>query len=304
MFFRARRAVHRAWFDLGIRELLRTAPIPDANSPVTVVSMVCHGEVSMYLLALKSFVHRLAATPAVAVLSDGSLTHEDKALLKKHVPSIVLVDIASVQTGTCPRGGCWERLLLISDLVQDGYVVQLDSDTLTFKPIPEVLSCIAEDRCFTLLGDRSYPQVRPMLQAWETFRSDTNPQPQAVCERNFNRLEEAKDLLYLRGNAGFVGFARGSIDREKIAWFSDRMRSIAEGTWDQWGSEQLTSNLLIANSPHPLPLPFPRYGSYWAHPEVDYGSSAFLHFIGPHRFSHGLYRKSAQEVLHALPANG
>ena len=132
-------------------------------------------------------------------------------------------------------------------------MVQLDSDTLTFKPIPEVLSCIAEDRCFTLLGDRSYPQVRPMLQAWETFRSDTNPQPQAVCERNFNRLEEAKDLLYLRGNAGFVGFARGSIDREKIAWFSDRMRSIAEGTWDQWGSEQLTSNLLIANSPHPLP---------------------------------------------------
>ena len=300
MFFRANRAVNRAWFDFNLRQLLKTPPLPAANSEIIVASMLCHGEVRMYLLSLKSFVRQLGQSPRVVVLDDGSLSAEDKALLKAQVPSLSLIEIASITTGACPRGGCWERLLLISDLAQEGYVVQLDSDTLTSKPIPEVLSAIAENRCFTLLGDRSHPVVQPMLEAWESLKSNPSSQPQAVCERNFDRLPEAKDLLYLRGNAGFVGFAKGSLDRERIAWFSDLMRSIAEGSWDQWGSEQLTSNLLISNSEHSLPLPFPRYCSYWAHPEVDYSESAFVHFIGPYRFANGLYRKSAESVLRAL----
>jgi hypothetical protein len=283
-----------------MRELLATPPLPAAESDVTIVSMVCHGEVRMYLLALKSFVRQMQQSPKVVVLSDGSLTAEDAALLRTHVPSISLVEIASIATGTCPKGGCWERLLLICDLVKDGYVVQLDSDTLTSQPIPEVLACIAENRCFTLLGDRSYPRVQPMLEAWEGLRSNRSSQPQAVCERNFDKLPEAKELLYLRGNAGFVGFARNSISRERVAWFSDLMRRIAEGTWDQWGSEQLTSNLLIANAEGSLPLPFPKYCSYWAHHDVDYSASAFIHFIGPFRYANGLYRKSAEKVLRAL----
>ena len=300
MFFRARRALHRAWFDSGIRGLLQTPAVPAADSDVTVVSMVCHGEVRMYLLALKSFVRQLGCSPKVVVLNDGSLTSEDASLLRMHVTSLSLVEIASISTGTCPKGGCWERLLLISDLVREGYVVQLDSDTLTAQPVPEVLACVAENRCFTLLGDRSYPRAQPMLEAWEALKSNPSSQPQAVCERNFDRLPEAKDLLYLRGNAGFVGFARGSIDQERIRWFSDRMRSIAEGTWDRWGSEQLTSNLLIANTAGSLPLPFPRYCSYWAHAEVEYRASAFIHFIGPYRYANGLYRESAEKVLRAV----
>lgn len=300
MFFRARRALHRAAFDFTIRGLLQTTPLPVADAPVTVVSMVCHGEVRMYLLALKSFVRQLGASPSVVVLNDGSLTPEDAGLLQKHIPSLSLVEISSIGTGSCPRGGCWERLLLISDLVQSGYVVQLDSDTLTQQAIPEVLACISGNRSFTLLGDRSFPQAQPMLEAWGALKSNRSPQPQAVCERNFDRLPEAATLLYLRGNAGFVGFARDSITRERIEWFSERMRGIAEGTWDRWGSEQLTSNLLIANTEGSVPLAFPKYCSYWAHPEVEYSESAFVHFIGPYRYANGVYSKSAEEVLRAL----
>ncbi len=300
MFFRARRALHRAWFSFKVRQLLQTAPLPPPESTVTIVSMVCHGEVRMYLLAAKSFARQLGQAPRVTVLNDGSLTPADLALLKAHIPFLSVVAIASVSTGTCPTGGCWERLMLISDLVRDGYVIQLDSDTLTSQPIPEVLECVRDNRSFTLLGDKSYPRVRPMLEACPDFKANPSGQVQAICERNFDRLPQAENLLYLRGNAGFVGFAQGSIDRERIGWFSDRMRGIAEGTWDTWGSEQLTSNLLIANSPHPLPLPFPRYCSYWAHPDVDYSLSAFIHFIGPFRFADGLYLRSAAAVLRSL----
>lgn len=300
MFFRARRAFHRTWFDFACRGLLHTSPLPLSNSPVFVVSMVCHGEVRMYLLALKSFVRQLGFVPGVAVLDDGSLTEADRDLMHAHVPSVRIVAISSVGTGSCPKGGCWERLMLISDLVQDGYVVQLDSDTLTMGPVPEVLASIQANRCFTLLGDRSYPQVEPMLEACARYKGNPDPQVQAVCERGFDRLAEAKELKYLRGNAGFVGYAKGSLSRERIQWFSDLMRGIAEGTWDTWGSEQLTSNLLIANAPDPLPLPFPPYGSYWAHPEVNYDAFHFLHFIGPHRFSNGFYLRHARAVLATL----
>lgn len=303
MFFRARRAMHRAWFDFNLRGLLKTPPLPQANSPVNVVTMLPHGEVRMYLLALKSFVRQLGFVPSVVVLDDGSLTAGDLATLYAHVPSLTVRSIDSIRTTStdgCPSGGCWERLLLINDLSQNSYVVQLDSDTLTRLPVPEVLACLEGNRSFTLLGDRSYPEVEPMLQSWERLKDSTSLQVQAVCERAFDQLPEAAGLKYLRGNAGFVGFAQGSLTRERIAWFSDLMRRIAAGTWDTWGSEQLTSNLLIANSTQPLPLPAPRYVSHWAHADVDYDASAFVHFIGPFRFAHGVYLRSAQKVLAAL----
>lgn len=293
--------MNRTWFDFAVRTLLRTPPLPPSNHPTTVVSMVCHGEVRMYLLAIKSFVRQLGFSPRVTVVSDGSLTAADQQLLRAHVPSLSIVLIGDISTGSCPRGGTWERLVLIGDLAQDGYVVQLDSDTLTLGPVPEILDKIQANTCFALLGDRSWPEVEPMLEAWERYKgSSKGSQPQAVCERNFDRLPEASELKYLRANSGFVGFARGSLNRERIEWFSDRMRSIAEGTWDAWGSEQLTSNLLISNADRPYPLPFPQYCSYWVHPEVDYTRSAFVHFIGPHRYEHGVYRKQARRMIREL----
>ena len=300
MFFRARRALGRAWFNVNCRAVLKTAPLTVTDRSLTLVSMICHGEVLMYLLAAKSFCRRLGRTPAVVILNDGSLTAEDQATLREHIPEIRIVAISEVETDGCPKGSCWERLLLISDLVRETYVIQLDSDTLTLNAIPEVVACLEGNRSFTLLGDRSYPEIEPMLQACERAKQNLHPQVQAVCERSFDELPEAASLQYLRGNAGFTGFAKGSIGREKIRWFSDLMRVLAKDQWDEWGSEQVTSNLLIANSAGAYPLEFPKYLSYWAHPEVNYDKSSFVHFIGPHRFSHGFYVSSAKKVLRLL----
>lgn len=253
----------------------------------------------MYLLAVKSFAQQLGRSPRVVVLNDGSLREQDRKTLHEHLPSLTIVDIQSITTGSCPKGGCWERLMLASELSQQGYVLQLDSDTLTRGALPEVLACIDQNRSFTLLGDRSFAEVEPMLDACARLQG-SNPMVQAVCERGFNKLPEAANLKYLRGNAGFVGYAQGSLTPERIAWFSGLMRSIAEGTWDSWGSEQLTSNLLIANSENPLPLPVPRYVSYWEHPDIAYEQSAFLHFIGPHRYAGGFYTRKARAAIDAL----
>src|SRR5208283_619082 len=300
MFFRARRALGRTWFDFNSRALLRTPPIHSSDDQLTLVSMLCHGEVVMYLLAVKSFCSQLGRNPKVVVLDDGTLTESDRATLHAHLPEARIVPISEVAPGRCPKGSCWERLLLISDLVKDSYVVQLDSDTLTANSIAEVAQCIDANRSFTLLGDGSHPEIEPMASVCARSKTNLSPMVQAVCERSFDQLPESASLKYVRGNAGFTGFAKGAINREKIFWFSDLMRRIAKEKWDEWGSEQVTSNLLIANSGNAHVLEFPKYLSYWAHADVPYDDASFIHFIGPHRFSNGFYVKSARKVIATL----
>jgi hypothetical protein len=262
--------------------------------------MVCHGEVLMYLLAAKSFCRQLGRNPQVVILDDGSLTKSDYSTISSHIPDAKIVHISEVAPANTPKGSCWERLLLISDLVRDSFVVQLDSDTLTVKSIPEVKECIDANRSFTLMGDRSFPEIEPMISACLRSKNNLHPMVQAVCERSFDQLPESESLQYVRGNAGFNGFAKGSIDRGKVEWFSELMRRLAKEQWNEWGSEQLTSNLLIANSEGAFPLQFPKYLSYWAHPDVSYDDASFIHFIGPYRFSNGLYLKKAKTIIAAL----
>ncbi len=262
--------------------------------------MLCHGEVRMYLLAVKSFCAQLGRNPQVVILNDGSLTNSDLTVLRVHIPEARIVPIAEVAPDRCPKKGCWERLLLIADLVRETYVVQLDSDTLTSNSIAEVAQCIDANRSFTLLGDRSYPEIETMHSACIRYKSLSSPMVQAVCERSFDQLPESETLKYVRGNAGFTGFAKGSIDREKIVRFSDLMRKIARDKWDEWGSEQVTSNLLIANSENAQILEFPKYLSYWAHAGVPYEKASFIHFIGPHRFSNGFYIKCAKKIIESM----
>ncbi len=259
--------------------------------------MLCHGEVMMYLLAVKSFCWQLDRNPTIVVLDDGTLTESDHAILHSHIPKARIVPISDVAPEGCPTGSCWERLLLIADLVKNSYVVQLDSDTLTTNSIAEIAKCIDANRSFTLLGDRSHPEIESMESACIRSKNNLGSMVQAVCERSFDQLPESVSLKYVRGNAGFTGFAKGSIDREKICRFSDLMRRIAKEKWDEWGSEQVTSNLLIANSGNSYVLPFPKYLSYWAHADVPYANASFIHFIGPHRFSRGFYVESARKVI-------
>ncbi|WP_213803910.1 hypothetical protein [Granulicella sp. dw_53] len=302
MFFRARRALQRARFNFQCRALLDTPPLhADTGVPrVALVSMICHGEVIMYLLAVKTFCRKLGRNPSIVLLDDGSLTKDDYAAIAHHLPEATIVHISKIAKADCPTGSCWERLLLISDLVQDSYVIQIDSDTLTLNSIPEINDCISSNRSFTLMGDRSFPEIESMTSASARSKGNTNHMVQAVCERSFDQLPESVSLNYVRGNAGFAGFASGSFDRQRVEFFSNLMRRIAKEKWDEWGSEQVTSSLLIANTKGAYALSFPKYLSYWAHPDVDYTQASFIHFIGPHRYDNGFYLKSAKKMIALL----
>ena len=129
MFYQLKDRVRRYRFAKACKGVLQASPVaPDASSNLVVLSQVQHKDVLLFLLAVKSFARQVRPR-TVCVLNDGSLSANDRAVLREHIPGVNLLELAEFRSAVCPRGGTWERLLAIASLVRDHYVIQLDSDT-------------------------------------------------------------------------------------------------------------------------------------------------------------------------------
>jgi len=302
MLFTYKRKAETAWFRFNTRDIFKTAPlICDSEGGAVFVSQVCHRDVAMYLVALKSF-GRHVRPNKVVVLDDTSLTQVDKEILRDHVHSIEVIPITAVNNEKCPKGGCWERLLFISDCVPTSYVVQVDSDTVTVKAPAVIGDHIKSNISFTLgewrrqnivCARETADLVRQQVEAGSTH-------VQMVSESNLHRLAYDHEVRYVRGSAGFAGFAKDSFSRSDVERFSQGMANlIGEKKWSEWGSEQVTSNFIVANSENAQVLPFPEYCFHA--PGTDVESAIFVHFIGSHRFHGGRYARMARQVVSQLP---
>lgn len=136
----------------GAREILGTAPIVGCADGVVLFSMIGSRVLLPYLVAAKSLHNRLGMG-RFAILDDGTLTATDLEVLDHHLDHPQIYSITDIDPAPCPVGGCWERLLTLLDLRQDNYVIQLDSDTVTQGPLPEVVEAIRQGRNFTLKGE-------------------------------------------------------------------------------------------------------------------------------------------------------
>lgn len=263
----------------------------------TVVTQLCHADVFMYLVAIHSLT-RYVTPRRVVVLDDGSLTAADHDTLRGQVEGLDIRSIADVANPACPSGGTWERLLTIADLVPEGYVIQVDADTLTFAEPSEVLQCVRESKSFTL-GTHLGRTVISMEEASRNAQEMKGGHIQVLAESLFHKLPDAARLRYIRGNSGFAGFARDSFARPVMYEFSRGMTELVGAErWSEWGTEQITSSFVVANSPAPYVLPFERYRYY--KPGSDMDDTVFLHFIGPFRFHGGRYAVLGAEIAAEL----
>ena len=298
MLYRARRAVHKWFFDRATRRIEALPPLEtDPDSAFAVLSQIRPGEIGMFLLALRSFARFL--TPArVYVVGDGmEAAHWDR--LRRQVPDLEAIPLQQVRTAPCPGGGTWERLLSILDLSRERYMIQLDSDTLTLDHPHEVEAAVRDNVCFTL-GTPQGTRAIPVTQAaqWAADHATTQ-HVQIVTEQVLDRIEGAESLRYVRGCSGFAGFARGQVSRQDAERFSSQIeRLIGPGKWAEWGSEQVTSNFLVANAPGAMILPPDRYPFY--QPGVPLKGAALIHFIGAFRYTGGYYLRSAVRLLDEL----
>jgi len=299
MFYQLKDRVRRHRFASACKGVLQAPPVAlDASSNLVVLSQVQHKDVLLFLLAAKSFAQRVKPG-AIYVLNDGSLTANDCAVLREHVPGLNLLELAEFRSDACPRGGTWERLLAIASLVHDHYVIQLDSDTLTTGSIDEVRHCVEHQAAFAL-GTWNKQKIEPMREQYETARKlapQADSHVQVVAEANFDKLDGFESLQYVRGCSGFAGFARQSFTREFVEAISGQMQVAIGAKWSEWGSEQVMSNIVLANIRGAIVMPHPKYAD--CH-KMQPGLTEFIHFIGSCRFDNGNYARLGAQVIARL----
>lgn len=262
--------------------------------------MVCHRDVVPYLLAIKSL-YQGVGQGRVAIINDGTLTGEDLAILHHHVPGLMVFDIDAVDTGRCPRGGTWERLVKIMELSVSSYVIQMDADTLVSGPIPEVVQCWREGKSFLLLGGETDLAIAPapataqMVKGWIEKYNWEKLTVGALAESVLDSIPNAAERSYVHASSGFAGFAQGAFRLADLEEYSGWMQQRLGARWDEWGSEQIASNYILANAPGAVVLPCSRYACF--QPPQDTDNQPFLHFIGTHRFRRGVYRRRAMSFL-------
>jgi hypothetical protein len=298
VFYRLRRTLNYARFNFQIRDILKTPPLEWKNGPVTVVSMVAGYDVQLYILVMKAFYARLGGGRIVALVAS-DVSAANRELIRRHLGPVEFVDVESLSTGRCQRGGTWERLLYCVDRSASEYVIQIDCDIFVRGDISEVLDCVRNNRPF-LLSDRDSIPKKQLCRWVETTRDSDNIV--ITFEKRANEFPECEKWLYLRGSSGFAGFPRGGVDRAFIEDFHDKGQALFGPRWTEWGTEQIASNFAIANMPGSIPLIAPKYMNYEGQPQIP-AEASLIHFLGFCRFDYGFLPTMANREIQKMFSN-
>lgn len=299
--YRLRSRIAAARHARAISGILDTPPIIPKDDGLVLFSMIGSPVLLPYLVAVKSLWHQLRRG-RVVLMDDGSLTGEDKAILAKHCGDPEIIPIDSVEREEFPKGGTWERFLTILDHRETDYWIQLDSDTVILGPVDEVSDAIARNRSFILLGG---PEAEigalPGQEIADKLYPDgpVDGHVQVRIESRLGQLPAERGWKYVRGCSGFAGFAAQGVGRPLAAAFLNEMEKMI-GREDShiWGTEQVASNFHLANEPEPVLLPSSRYINYFGEEWPE--DTAFLHFIGTHRYDHGAYEAASRTAIEML----
>ena len=277
------------------RGILSTPPLPIQEAPLCILSCVSHLDLMMYLVSIKSF-YRFMGRGEIVILNDGTLTPADKDLLHHHVSPREIVNLDDVPfDGT--KGVRWGIILKVADLIEDNYVVQLDSDTITSRSISEVTDSVENGRAFPA-GTKDGLSIVPMREMCEEMKSSVSHHVQVVAEQNLDRLPSYQTGHYVRGDSGLVGFPRGSFQRSDVEFFLESMTDAIGDKFLERGSYLVCSNTMVANSPHAWVLPIEKYVAY--RPETRIDNAAWVHYFGKHRFTDPTYVKDATATVQEL----
>lgn len=268
----------------------------DVESNFCLATLLCDPDVNMYLLSVASFC-RFIKPKQITVVSD-KLSEENCNVLRKCIPDILIVNAEEYRETELPVGGCWERFTYIMRNICENYMVQLDADILTIKRPDEVIDAISRNVSFSLttkLGFEKMSFVNASYLVWE--RKSKHIQNEA--EKVLKDCDNAENRRYIRACAGFAGYAKNSFNIDQVIGFSREIESkIGREKWSEWGSEQVTSNYIIANSNDSVILPYNYYPFY--EPGIDETDVKLFHFIGTHRFKKKRYLNLARNLIKLL----
>lgn len=297
---RLRQDWHRWRFAAAARGARALPPLPRGHLPYVMLSMVHTRDVDAYLVAAQSFA-RQVPPERVVVVCDPSITDADRAALRASIPHIELVRAEDFRHPELPVGGCWERLQAMTHYAKSAYVVQLDADTVSSGPLPEVVEAIRSGSAF-ILGERPDQSRVSLAEASAAAagrqRPNTHVHVQGVAEYMMGQAQ-LSGAWYVRGCAGFFGLPSSNHVLDDALAYSREMRRLVGERWNEWGTEQVTSNYLAANCEGFAVLPWPKYAT----PSHRAPNPVFSHFIGTIRFASAAYRHAASQAIVAVALN-
>jgi len=293
---RFRRDFFRHLYRRTAKQILQTPPINKGKENFILLSMMHTRDLLSYLVAVKSFASRINPQRIVMVC-DPTVSPSDRLIVTEHVPHIEFRDADEFVAPEIPRGGTWERIYAISEYAKKNYVVQLDADTITCADLPEVASAIANGSGF-VLGETPGQGFLSLAETRANALPKRSPDAhiQTLAEAAIAEIGLPETARYVRGCSGFTGFPSTPDMRDDLLDFSSRMKHCLGEGWGRWGTEQVTSNYLVANVPTASVLPFPEYGT----PDLATEASKFLHFIGSMRFVNSKYEARSRQAIDSL----
>jgi hypothetical protein len=257
----------------AIAGVLHTPPLERTAGGPAVVSLLGTAEVLAYLVAIKSLRHRLRGG-SIAIVDDGSITGEDRAILAHHCGDPEILPHQAVRRGPFPAGGERAALLTVLDRRAGQYWIALEPRTVTLGEIPEVAAAIASNRSFALTGESA------------------GGGPARRAERRLAVLCGTRGWRYRPGCGGLIGFAAGGTGRALGGAFCSELAALGESP-----TAAAARNLYLANESDPVLLPRPRYRRASGTPDV--AKAAFLHF--PDGPAHGAaYAEAGREAIAQL----
>lgn len=290
----------RAWqLRQACRAVLDTPPIVTTDAKLVFVSMVQHKDVLPYLLAIKS-VYRSFHEGGVIVLDDGSLSEADKSILNHHIQGVEIRSAQAVDLEGLQSGGTWERLVTLINESKHRYAVQVDADLVASGQLSEIVDLWKANISFAL-GNTNGPGKLKLSETGDYIRGEgvqDNPHVQIRSELAFETYENANERFYFRATSAFTGLAIGSCNMEQLKTFSKETDAALGSKWTEWGSEQVSSNYMVANCPDSRELSGPVYLNNT--PGSDLSQARLIHFFGTHRYHGGRYLKHALDAIAAL----
>ena len=298
VFERIKEIFNKRVFELYVSKIQKTLPIeyrPDAQ--VTIVTMLGHSTVNMYLVAIKTFMKNFGYG-SIEVINDGSLTVSDQDLLKYHIPNIHFSNANDIDTLSCPTYISWKRLLRIAELSKNSYVIQLDSDTVSLAALTDIHDKVQKNEGF-LIGSERWRQPVDVSFLHDIVIRWKNKHVQAKAEEIFKDIEFFKDgTKYLRACAGFAGYPKNFATTAEIECLSQQIEEKIGKKWHEWGSEQTATMCLISKTINASVLPWPKYQNFmFPLSNEPIGSATFIHFIGPTRFKNNSYKQLVKTFI-------
>ena len=294
----------------GIRRTPRLRSNPSSDTGIH--SAVPHRYLFAYLVAIKSFLHHHPDI-AVFVHDDGSLTEEDKALVRSHIDGIRIIDRAVADRWfddqikdpflAKVRSSYTSYLKLFDPtLVSDKRrIIIVDTDTLFLRRPSAVIEWAGKGG---LAWYHRVHQGRMKLSenALSRLTQTQDVHIQALITQELDQINEKLNRHYrfMPGfNSGFIGYDNGTVNFPELkelfqllyARFADRIF--------RWGAEQTTHGLILG-ARDAQALPVEDYFVYTQRNADLAPAATFVHFIGENRFYRMQYPRLASRIIREL----